>query len=138
MVMFAIRLFLSLFLLSGLAVGQGRYQHLEFADFVKQPETFEGRMVEVTAKVVAINANGQSLRLFDSQSMTLINVSLSRLQEAQRRALLVQPVLKLTVYGRAEVLNGRLAIDAVRVEEHLADTAVSTPESPSCEDSEEQ
>ena len=41
-----------------------------------------GRTVEVQARVIAINADGQSLELYDSPNRTRISVQLAQLPEA--------------------------------------------------------
>ena len=110
--MIAIRLFLSLCFLTGLAAGQGDYQQIDLADFVRHPEAYQGRMVEVTAEVISINADANALRLYDAPSKALIGVSLTQLEEAPRRALIRDPIHRLSVYGRAELSGGRLIIDA--------------------------
>lgn len=43
-------------------------ERLNLADFASDPDRFAGRTVEVEARVVAINADGQSLELYDSPS----------------------------------------------------------------------
>jgi len=111
-----IRLFLSLcFLVVPVAAGHDGYEVLETRDF-RQPEACEGRLVEVTAEVVSVSVDAKTLRLYDAQSKALIGVSLTQLLMEERRALILNPVNRLSVYGRAEVKNGRLMIDAHRVE----------------------
>lgn len=119
--MTAVRLFLSLCFLTGLAAGQGHYQRIDLADFVRHPEAYQGRMVEVTAEVISVNADANALRLYDAPSKALIGVSLTQLEEAPRRALILDPVHRLSVYGRAELSGGRLIIDAHSVTARPAD-----------------
>ena len=46
----------------------------------------------------------------------MITVTLTQLQKSQRRALMNSPVCHLLVYGQAIVIDGRLNIDAHRVQ----------------------
>jgi len=55
-------------------------------------EHFAGRTVEVQARVVAINADGQSLELYDSPSHTRVSVQLAQLPQAERAALMCSDV----------------------------------------------
>ena len=113
----AIRLTLSIFLLSGYAAAQGTYEAIDTKDFVTHPEIYEGRMVAVRADVIAIGADSKSLQLFDEGSLLMIGVKLTKLTKAQRIALMRNPVRHLLVYGQATVNEGRLVIDAHEVED---------------------
>jgi hypothetical protein len=53
--------------------------------------------------------------LFDSETKALIEVDLSQLGRSQRRMLMLTGVHQISVYGKAEVKNGKLIIDAHRV-----------------------
>jgi hypothetical protein len=111
----AFGLFLSLcFIVIPAAAGNDVYEVLEARDF-RQPEAYQGRLVEVTAEVVSISVDSKTLRLYDAQSKALIGVSLSKLTAAERRAVILNPVHRLSVFGRAEVKNGRLMIEADKV-----------------------
>jgi hypothetical protein len=112
----AIRLTLSIFLLAGVAFGHGTYEAIDTADFVARPDTYEGRLVEVRAEVIAIGADSKSLQLFDEKSRLMIGVNLTQLSKAQRIALICSPERELVVYGQATVNGGRLVIDAHKVE----------------------
>jgi len=101
---------------AGLAVAYNRDNGTDIADFASHPEAFEGRIVEVSAKVVAISADSKSLELFDSQSNTLISVRLTGLRKAERSALMLSDVRRVMVSGRATVVAGRLIIDAQRIQ----------------------
>lgn len=111
-----IRLTMSIFLLAGFAAAHGRYERIDTTDFINHPGEYHGRLVEVTADVIAINADGKSLQLFDSPSRMMITVTLTQLKKSQRIALMNSPVRHLLVYGQAMVIDGRLTIDAHRVE----------------------
>ena len=114
----AFGLFLSLcFFVIPAAAGNDVYEVLETRDF-RQPENYQGRLVEVTAEVISVNVDTSTLRLYDAQSKALIGVSLTKLTADERRGLILNPVHKLSVYGRAAVKNGRLMIDADRIEAH--------------------
>jgi hypothetical protein len=78
--------------------------------------TYEGRLVEVRADVIAISADSKSLQLFDGQSKMMIDVKLMQLSKPQRNALMRNPVRHLLVYGQASVIRGRLIIDAHKVD----------------------
>ena len=113
----AIQLTLSIFLLAGWAAAHGTYEAIDTTDFAARPGTYEGRLVKVKADVIAIGADSKSLQLFDSQSRMMIGVKLTQLSKAQRRALMLNPVRHLVVYGQVTVNGGgRLVIDAHRVE----------------------
>ena len=111
-----IRLTLSIFLLAGFAAAHGRYERIDTTDFINHPSDYHGRLVEVTADVIAISADAKSLQLFDSRSRMMITVALTQLQKSQRIALMNRPVRHLLVYGQAMVIDGRLNIDAHRVQ----------------------
>ena len=115
-----IRLSLVLCLLTSLAAAKEGYQRLDSYD-LRHPESCQGRLVEVTAEVVSVNADSKALHLFDARSKTLIVVSLSQLKSEERRALILNPVHRLSVSGRAEMRDGRLVIDAHSVDAHVSD-----------------
>jgi hypothetical protein len=75
-----------------------------------------GRTVEVQARVIAINADGQSLELYDSPNRTRISVQLAQLPEAERKALIRSDVRELLVRGQASMVAGRLTIHAESVQ----------------------
>jgi hypothetical protein len=106
---------LSIFLLAGFATAHGRYEHIDTTDFINHPSDYHGRLVEVTADVIAISADGKSLQLFDSRSRMMITVTLTQIQKSQRRALMNSPVRRLVVYGQVMVIGDRRIIDAHRV-----------------------
>lgn len=106
----------SILLLAGLAAAHGVYEPIKTAVLATNPESYDGRMVEVTANIIAINADAKSLELFDSQSRMTITVKLTRLPKSQRRALMHSPARRLLVYGQAKVMGRRMVIDAHKVE----------------------
>ena len=113
--MTTLRLTLAILLLAGLASASVGYQPVDTTDFANRAATYQGQLVAVTGQVCAVNADGKSVRLFDANSKALIDVSISHLQRSQRRALMLGPVRRVSVYGRAAVQNGKLSIDAHRV-----------------------
>jgi len=114
--MHAIRTILCLcFLVIPAAAAGDGYEALETRDF-RRPEACQGRLVEVTAEVVSVSVDSKTLHLYDAQSKALIGVSLSKLTIEERRALILNPVHRISVYGRVDVKNGRLVIEADRVE----------------------
>jgi hypothetical protein len=80
--------FLLIICISGLTTANGSDERFKIADFVNDPDSFAGRTVEVQTRVTAINADGQSLELFDSPSLTRIRVQLAQLPKVERTALI--------------------------------------------------
>ena len=91
-------------------------ERLNIADFASNPEAFAGRTVEVQARVVAINADGQSLELYDSPSRTRISVQLAQLSKAERKALIRSDVREVLVRGQVSMVAGRMTIHAESVQ----------------------
>jgi hypothetical protein len=118
-VMNTIRLSLALFLFTSLAAAKDGYQRLEAND-LRHPESYKGQLVQVTAEVVSISADSKDLHLFDAQSRALFVVSLTQLKAEERRALILNPIHRLTVCGRAEMHDGRMVIDAHTVDTHVS------------------
>lgn len=114
---FTLRLTFSFVLLTGFAgvTLAGVNDRLDIADFRRDPEAFAGRIVEVQARVIAINADGQSLVLFDSPSHTRVSVRLTELPKTERTALMSTDVRQVVVRGRASIVEGRLTIRAQTV-----------------------
>ena len=114
-----LRLTLSLLIVisfAGLTMAHGADERLKIADFASDPNAFAGRIVEVEARVIAINADGQSLELFDSPSHMRISVQLAQLIKTERMALIRSDVREVLVRGRVSVVTGRLTIHAVSVQ----------------------
>src|SRR4051812_27238951 len=78
-------------------------------------ELLVGRTVEVQARVIAINADGQSLELYDSPSRTRISVQLAQLSKAERKALIRSDVREVLVRGQVSMVAGRMTIHAESV-----------------------
>ena len=111
----AFRFTLSLFIIiffAGLTFAATAGDKVDLAEFACHPEAFAGRNIEVRANVIAINADGKSVELFDSQTRTRIDVRLTQLRKADRLALLQSNLRGVLVSGRASVVSGRLTIDA--------------------------
>ena len=108
--------FLIVISFAGLTMAHGSDERFKIADFVNDPESFAGRTVEVQARVTAINADGQSLELFDSPSLTRIRVQLAQLPKAERAALICSDVREVLVRGRISMVAGRLTIHAESLE----------------------
>jgi hypothetical protein len=115
-----IRLSVPLCLFTSLAAAKDGYQRLEAND-LRHPESYTGQLVQVTAEVVSISADAKALHLFDAQSKALIVVSLTQLKSEERRGLILNPIHRLSVCGRAEMRDGRLVIDAHTVDAHVSD-----------------
>jgi hypothetical protein len=107
--------FLIIIGLAGLACASEVSERVDLTKFAGQPEALAGRLIEVSAQVIAINADRKSLELFDSQSRTRISVRLNQLKKADRLALMRANVRRISVSGRASVVAGRLTIDAESV-----------------------
>ena len=107
--------FLIVISLAGLTMAHDA-ERLKIADLASDPDGFAGRTVEVKARVGAINADGQSIELFDSLSYTRISVHLAQLPKTEREALIRSDVREVLVRGRLSVVAGRLTIQAESVE----------------------
>ena len=101
---------------TGLVMAHDAVERLGMADYAGDPTAFAGRTVEIEARVIAINADGQSLELYDSPSRTRISVQLAQLPKAERKALIRSDVREVVVRGRATVIAGRLTIHAESVQ----------------------
>jgi hypothetical protein len=84
--------------------------------YATQPDDSDGQIVEVRAQVVAISADSKSMVLFDSPSKKMIDVRLNRLKKTDRNALIRGDVRRVLVTGRASTVDGRMVIDAQRIE----------------------
>jgi hypothetical protein len=107
---------LAILVFAGLAAAHGLYEPIKTTEFVAHPESYDGRLVEVRANIIAISADRKSLELFDSQSRMTITVRLTNLPKSQRSALIHSPARGLLVYGLATVIGRRMVIDAHKVE----------------------
>jgi hypothetical protein len=101
---------------TGIAAADVRYDKINIADFCNNPAAFDGRSIEVSGRVIAINAQSKSLELFDSQSKTVVVVRLSQLPKSERVALINNDVRRVGVSGRARMVGERLVIDAEKID----------------------
>ena len=108
--------FLIVICFAGSTFAHGAAERLTISDVASDPDAFAGRIVEVEARVVAINADGQSLELFDSPSYKRISVQLAQLPRTERQALIRSDVREVLVRGRVSVVAGRLTIHAESVQ----------------------
>ena len=108
--------FLIVICLAGLSRAHSLDERLKIADFASDPERFAGRVVEIQARVVAINADGQSLELYDSPSHMRISVQLAQLPRTERKALIRSDVREVLVRGQVSMVSGRLTIHAESVQ----------------------
>jgi hypothetical protein len=113
--MIIIRLTLTVLLLAAVVVANDAYESIDTTDFANRAASYQGRLVAVSGAVVAINADGKSVQIFDAGTKALIEVRLLNLKKAQRNALMLSPVRKISVYGKTELRNGKLSIDAHKV-----------------------
>lgn len=114
-----LRIFLFVCLTAGLALGataKNEYARIDLKEFSARPAEFQGRRVTLNAEVVSVDADYQSLDVFDQASRTLIIVSLAGLPAKQRRALVTDPVTRVAVYGRIEMRKGRALLKAEKIE----------------------
>ena len=102
--------------LAGVAAAHGLHNQIDIPDPDIHSVPFDGRVVEISGKVIAINANSKSMELFDSQSRRLIEVRLTQLRKAERSALMRSDVCRVAVSGRAWMIDGRVVIDAQKIE----------------------
>jgi len=113
--MIIIRLTLTVLLLAAVVVANDAYESIDTTDFANRAASYQGRLVAVSGAVVAINADGKSVQIFDAGTKALIEVRLLNLKKAQRNSLMLSPVRKISVYGKTELRNGKLSIDAHKV-----------------------
>src|ERR1051326_1943045 len=106
---------------------QSDYRQVALADCASAPEEYQGKLVTVTADVVSVDAKYQGINLFDTNTKTLMGVSLMRLTKAQRRSLVIEPVHRVAVYGSVTTKAGRLMIEAHKVVPMIVDTAAQVP-----------
>ena len=101
---------------AAVAMAKGDDEQLKIADVASDPESFAGRTIEVAAHVVAINADGRSLELFDSATHTQVSVQLAQLPRSERLALMRSDVRDVLVRGRVSMVAGRLTIHAESIQ----------------------
>jgi hypothetical protein len=106
--------------LTVLAFAQSRtvehaYALIDLKAFATKPAEFEGRRVAVTADIFSVNADARTLNVFDAPSKALVSVSLTHLSKSQRQALIAEPVIRVSVFGRVEMKDGRAVIKADQV-----------------------
>lgn len=95
--------------------GEQPYVQVFVAEVLRHPNDFQGRRVTLTAEIVSVNARQESLDIYDQHSRAQIGVSLAELSRLQRRRLVADPIRRVTVFGRVEVLNGRPHVKAEQV-----------------------
>ena len=100
---------------SGLAVAGGRHDQFDVAEFLNNPTAYGSAIVEVKARVIAINPNSREMELFDSNSKKTILVNLSQLAKSARTTLMRSDVRQVSVTGRANLVAGRIVISADQV-----------------------
>jgi len=96
-------------------VANDAYEPIDTTNFANRADSYQGRLVAVSGAVVAINADRKSIQIFDTHTKALIEVRLLTLTKTQRNALMLNGVRKVSVYGKTEVRNGKLSIDAHKV-----------------------
>lgn len=103
------------------------YRQVALADCASAPDEYQGKLVAVTAEVISVDAKYQGIHLFDTNTKTLLGVSLMRLPKAQRRALVLEPVHRVAVYGSVATKAGRCVIEAHKVVPIMVDTTAQVP-----------
>src|SRR5581483_3660257 len=87
------------------------YLKTELADCTDRIAEYQDKLVNVTAEIVAVDVR-QRITLYDARTKKALTVSIAGLPKAQRRALLLSPVRRASVYGRVEKLNGQIMLNA--------------------------
>ena len=123
-----IRLTLTVLILSVVVVANDAYEPIDTTNFVNRADSYQGRLVAVSGAVVAINADRKSIQIFDTHTKALIEVRLLTLTKTQRNALMLNGVRKVSVYGKTEVRNGKLSIDAHKVVPQVDESIVTAGE----------
>ena len=108
-------LFLMVITVSGLAVAAGGHDQFDVAEFLNNPAAYGSAIVEVKARVIAINPNAKTMELFDSNSKRTILVDLNQLTKQTRTTLMRSDVRQVVVTGRANLVGGRIVIAADQV-----------------------
>jgi len=123
-----IRLILTVLILAVVAVASDKYEPIDTTNFANRADAYQGRLVAVSGSVVAVNADRKSIQIFDTNTKALLEVSILKLTKAQRNALILNPVRKVSVYGKTEVRNGRLSINAHKVVAQVDESVVIASE----------
>ncbi len=118
--MILVRTFLFICCLALTALAQSKaadngYTPMELKNIADHSSELEGRRVAVTAEIVSVNADFRSMNVFDQTSKAVVAVSLEQLSKSQRQALIHEPVLRVSVFGRIEMKNHRAVIKADQV-----------------------
>ena len=116
---FTLKLTLSIIIIAcfaGLAVAHDTEERLDIASFASNPDAYAGRIIAAEARVIAIDAAGKSLELFDSPTRTRISVQMTQLSETERMTLLQSDVRKVVVRGEVSMLKGRVTVNAQSVQ----------------------
>jgi hypothetical protein len=122
--MIIIRLTLTVLLLAAVVVANDSYESIDTTNFANRVDSYQGRLVAVNGPVVAINADRKSIQIFDTHTKALIEVGLLDLNKAQRDSLILGPVQKVSVYGKTEVRNGKLSIEAHKIVAQVGESIV--------------
>ena len=121
---FTLKLTLSILVIAcfaGFAMAHETEERLDIASFASNPDAYAGRIVAVEARVIAIDASGKSLELFDSPSRTRISVQLTQLPKTERTLLMQSDVRKVVVRGEVSMVQGRMTIQAQSVQALTSD-----------------
>ena len=92
------------------------YVSVDFRELSENPEAYAGRLVSFSGELISISAGGESLHLYDGRSPMVIGISLSQLKKSTRLALVNKPYHHISVFGRLSVTNGKITLEATRVE----------------------
>ena len=92
------------------------YVTVDSRELSKTPDRYVGHHVLLTGEIISISAGAKSLHLYDGNSPAVISVSLSNLKKSSRRALANEPVHRVSVFGRVNRINGRIMLEADRIE----------------------
>jgi len=98
------------------STGKVTYVTVDSRELSKTPDRYVGHHVSITGEIISISAKAKSLHIFDGSSPEVISVSLSNLKKSSRRALANEPVHRVSVFGRINRINGRITLEADRIE----------------------
>jgi len=92
------------------------YVSVDSRELSLSPEAYVGRLVSLTGEIVSISADGDSFHLYDGRSPMVIGISLSQLKKSSKHALVNHPVHRVSVFGRLNIRDGRITLEATRIE----------------------
>src|SRR5678816_4393677 len=92
------------------------YVSVDSRELAESPDAYAGRLVSFSGEIISISAGGGSLHLYDGRSPMVVDISLSQLKKSTRLALVNKPYHHISVFGRLSVTNGKITLEATRIE----------------------